>query len=523
MAQYLLVQARNTTRDESSMLLKVKIFNFGAKQRMAVVHPETAKNIQTDYSQLIKISCHQKDVQAQMIVSNELVQPDEIALSVELRQELEVDSGDFVNVTHRRRPQSLELIHQKRSGTPWSQADISAIVDEMKNGLYTDIELAYFTLTSMYVGLNMEEMVDLTKAVAHSGRMLSFDEPAYDKHSIGGIPGNTKVSLVIVPIVASAGLLIPKTSSRAITSPSGTADTFNVLADVKFEAEEVLEIAPRVRGMIFWGKPLNLAPLDDVLIEKVKHPLGLDPMDQMLSAIVAKKIAMGIDHMVWDLPVGKEAKLTSRSTAIEIGNRTVELCRKVGIEAEAALTYGEQPLGHGIGPALEAREALQVLQGKGATSTREKCLEIAGILLELGGKAPSGKGADLAAKILTSGKALTKMKEMVAAQGGEENISPEKIAIGSHSATLHSTRDGYVIGISNHAITRIARLAGCPSTLTAGVYLHKKLGDFVENGDPLLTIYSESETKLSEAMALAESINPISIEGAIIARIKGTT
>ncbi len=505
------------------MLLKVKHINIGGKQRVAVVHPETAKKIQTDYSQIVKISCHEKDVQAQMIISEEIIQVDEIALSTQLQSELNVKAGDHVNVTHRRRPQTLELIHRKRNGTPWKSTDIAAIVDEMKQGFYTDLELAYFTLTSMYVGLSMDEMVDLTKAVAQSGRMLDFDEPAYDKHSIGGIPGNTKVSLVIVPIIASAGLLIPKTSSRAITSPAGTADTFGVLADVEFEVEEVLEIAPKVRGMIFWGKPLNLAPLDDVLIERVKHPLGLDPMDQMLSAIVAKKFAIGIDHMVWDLPVGIEAKLTSRDTAIEIGNKAVELCRRIGIQAEAAVTYGEQPLGHGIGPALEAREALQVLQGKGATSTREKCLEIAGILLELGGKAPSGKGANLASKILESGKALEKMKEMVAAQGGDDNISPEKIPIGTHSAIIHSTRDGYVIGISNHAISRIARAAGCPSIHTAGIYLHKKLGDFVEEGDPLLTIYSESETKLSEAMALAESINPISIEGAIIARIRGTS
>lgn len=505
------------------MLLKVRVMNIKGKQQIAMVHPEVAQRIQTDQSQMVKISCHQRDALAQLFISEELVQPDEIVISVDLQAELAVNTGDLVNLSHRKRPQTLELIHRKGRGTPWQAADITALVDEMKQGLYTDLELAYFTLTSMYKGLNMDEMVELTKAVAQSGRMLDFDEPAYDKHSIGGIPGNTKVSLVIVPIVASAGLLIPKTSSRAITSPAGTADTFDVLADVEFEVEEVLELAPKVRGMIFWGKPLNLAPLDDVLIEKVKHPLGLDPMDQMLSAIVAKKLAMGIDHMVWDLPVGLEAKLTSRTTAVDIGNKAVELCRRVGIQAEAAVTYGEQPLGHGIGPALEAREALQVLEGKGATSTREKCLEVAGILLEMGRKAPPGKGAELASKLLESGRALAKMKEMIAAQGGSENMSSEKVPIGSHSATLHSTRDGYVIAISNHAISRIARLAGCPTTLTAGIYLHKKLGDFVNNGDPLLTIYSESETKLSEAMALAESINPISIEGAIIARIKDTS
>ncbi|MCK4895220.1 MAG: thymidine phosphorylase, partial [Candidatus Heimdallarchaeota archaeon] len=176
----------------------------------------------------------------------------------------------------------------------------------------------------------------------------------YDKHSIGGIPGN-KVSLIIVPTVAAAGLLIPKTSSRAITSPSGTADTMEVLCDVNFSSDEILEIAPKVRGMLVWGGTLDLSPLDEIVIHKVEQPLGIDPHSQMLASIFSKKVSTGVDHLVLDIPTGTGSKMPTREEAIQYAHESTELGRRLGIHIEAALSYGEQPLGKAVGPALEAR------------------------------------------------------------------------------------------------------------------------------------------------------------------------
>jgi AMP phosphorylase len=377
--------------------------------------------------------------------------------------------------------------------------------------------MAAFLMSEQFYGMDDDELLWLTRAMTESGTRIDFEKPVYDKHSIGGVPGN-KVALIIVPIVAAAGLLIPKTSSRAITSPSGTADTMSVLAPVEFSAQELQKIALQTNGAIVWGGGLNLAPADDAFIT-VEYPLQIDPEPQMIASIMSKKLAVGTDFLVLDLPTGEEAKILTSEDARRLGNKFVDLGAKLGIRVHCGVTYGGQPVGHAVGPALEAREALQTLEGAGPTSLVEKSTALAGLLLEMGGKANKGGGQDMARDILQSGQALKKMREIVEAQGGNSNIHSEKILVGTHVRRIAAPANGYVTHISNAGINQIARAAGAPIEKGAGVILFNKRGHKVAKDETILEIYAERESKLEEAYSIVTKLKPVTIEGMLLEEI----
>jgi len=446
--------------------------------------------------------------------THDLVQPGEVGILKEVQRELGVTSGRLVEVTSGVRPTSIRAIRKKMDGSPLNREEIQAIVRDLVSGRLADIDVAAFLVAEHIVGLSLEETVHLTRAIASEGRRIDFGDQVFDKHSIGGVPGN-KVSLLIVPIVAAAGLIIPKTSSRAITSPSGTADTMEVLAEVEFTSEELKEMVKRVGAAIVWGGSLNLAPADDLFI-RIEHPLQIDPRPQMIASIMAKKLSTGVDYLVLDLPTGQGCKVTTMEEARRLSHDFIHVGNELGIHVQCAITYGSQPVGHAIGPALEAREALETLMGGGPTSLIEKSTGLAGLLLEMGGIAARGHGREQAKDILASGKALEKMKEIIEAQNGNPEIKPEEIPIGSYCHNLLAPSDGYVATLNNRALVRIARAAGAPKFHGAGVYLHAKVGSKVRKGDPVLTIYSESEAKLTDALTIAKSLMPFTVEGMIL-------
>ncbi|MCG3217440.1 MAG: AMP phosphorylase [Candidatus Heimdallarchaeota archaeon] len=450
--------------------------------------------------------------------SGQIVNDLEVGLSDEDMDKLGVKTGVEISILGRRPPNSYQLIKKKFNNEVWTDKDMIEIVQDINKGQLTDMEVEVFTLAQQFLGLSMDELEVFARSIAETGEMIDFEESVFDKHSIGGIPGN-KVSLLIVPIIAAAGLLIPKTSSRAITSPSGTADTFEVLAPVEFSSSELLEIAPKVRGMIVWGGKMNMAQVDSILIDRVKKPLGIDPQSSFVASILATKLSMGVDHLIMDVPTGPETKMTTREKASDLGREFIEAGRRLNINVSAALTYGGQPLGRAIGPALEAKEALESLMSKGSSSLREKAIELSGILLEMGKQAPVGRGHKIAVDLLKSGKALAKMREIIAIQGGNPEIKPEEIPLGEHRHIIKAKNDGYIVTYSNQAINRIASTAGCPQHKGSGIILHNKLGDFVKIGDPVIEIFAEKSTKLTAAISLANQLPFYSVEGMILERI----
>ena len=499
--------------------LIVKEIDLTCEYNQVILNEKDFSKIKIDRGGKIQVKSINKTMIANSLTTMKLVSEGDIGLNDRIRKYLGVKEGDAVEVTAAKKPASIFLLKKKLHGEELTHSEMTEIVKDIVSMSLSPVEMSAFVLAQHYQESSMTEVEYLTRAIADTGIRIDFEEPVYDKHSIGGVPGN-KVSLLIVPIIASMGLLIPKTSSRAITSPSGTADTFEVLAPVNFSAEEIKKLVKKTKGCLVWGGTLNIAPADDILIEQVEYPLGIDPESQMLASIMSKKLAVGVDSLVLDVPIGANAKVKSKEAAAAISRKFVELGERLKIRVEVGLTYGDQPVGHTIGPALEAKEALEALMGVGtSTSIVEKSTSLAGILLEMSGLAGRGGGQHMASECLNSGKALEKMREIIGNQGGNPDVKPEDIPLGGETEDVPAPFSGYIVEVDNKALNQIARAAGAPEHKGAGIYLYKKRGGYVKKGEPLIKIYAERSSKLSEALAIANKTNPLTIEGMLLKRV----
>ncbi len=435
------------------------------------------------------------------VVTSDLLARDEAGLSEAAWRLLGAEPGDFVTVRHPLPLDSLGHVRAKVHGKRLDPDAITAIVRDIAAGLYADVELAAFLTASVGAGLDLDESVALTRAMIDVGKCIDWGQrPIADKHSVGGIPGN-RTSLIIVPIVASCGLLMPKTSSRAITSPAGTADTMETLAPVALDIAMMRRVVGKEGGCVVWGGAMLLSPADDVLI-RVSRPLDLDGEGQLVASILSKKAAAGSTHVVVDLPVGPTAKVRTAEAAYALSERLTLVGRAVGLEVLVVITDGSQPVGRGLGPALEARDAVAVLRGEqeAPRALRERSLGLAGHVLELSGKAPLGAGYVTARAVLDDGRAWRKFVAICEAQGGMRE--PPRA---SHMSVVAARRAGRVAEIDNRRLARIAKLSGAPQAPAAGIELHVRLGNRVDLGEPLFTVHAETPGELTYAMAYAHA------------------
>ena len=344
--------------------------------------------------------------------------------------------------------------------------------------------------------------------VKYGDRLKIKSYPLIDKHCIGGIPGN-RTTMIIVPIIAAAGYTIPKTSSRSITSPSGTADTMEVFSPVSFPISKMKSIINKAKGCIIWGGSLNLAPADDKIIN-VEKPLEIDAESQLLASIMAKKYSVSSSHILIDIPVGTDAKVKNKKKALDMKKKFEMIGKKLGKKIKVILTDGSQPVGNGIGPALEARDVLWVLRqdSKRPRDLEKKSLMMVSKIFEMVG---DKNGYLKALSILKSGKAYDKFIEIIKLQGGKE-IIPDDIVLGKYCCNLISPKSGTIKDIDNLKISRIARVAGAPVVKSAGLYLYCHKGSKVKKGDILLTVYTESKEKLKHAREVIKNKNIFDIK-----------
>ena len=351
-----------------------------------------------------------------------------VGVNEEIRKSLNLKTGSLVDVEISPFPKSLQFIRNKLSRKKLLYPEIYEIIKGIVNGNLNESEVAAFVTALHLQGIDLDEATSLSLAMVETGKQLKFRKKiVVDKHSIGGVPGD-KTTLLVVPIVAAAGLTIPKTSSRAITSAAGTADRAEVLMPVNLSSSELLRVVKRCNGCITWGGSLELAPADDIFVQ-TEYSLYIDPM--LLPSIISKKKAAGATHLVIDIPTGRGSKVKTIGEADSLAKDLIELAKRLNIRAHCVLTYGEQPIGFAVGPALEAKEALEVLMNKlFSPDLIEKTCNIAGSIFEMTGKK---NGYSLAKDILESGKAEKKLREIIGLQGGNSKISPDDIKIGSHS------------------------------------------------------------------------------------------
>lgn len=391
-------------------------------------------------------------------------------------------------------------VRAKVRGETLSSAQLHEIVRDLAAHRYSDVEVAAFLIACASF-LTADEALALTRAMVDVGRRLSWDRPVIvDKHSIGGIPGN-RTSPIVVAIVAAHGLLIPKTSSRAITSPAGTADTMEVLTRVELSEDDMHVVVDRCGGCLVWGGHVDLSPADDVLIS-VERPLAIDTPEQMVASILSKKAAAGSTHIVMDLPVGPYAKLRDPAAALRLRKLFEFVGSRLGLAIDVVSTDGAQPIGRGVGPVLEARDVIAVLEGRAdaPADLRDRALMLAGRVLEFDPMVSGGRGVERARELLDSGAAMARLEMIVAAQGP----SPLRNQIGSHAYEVTARHGGWVEAIDCLRVAQIARLAGAPTDAGAGLDILKRKGDAVRAGEPLYRIHGVDDADFAFAREAAD-------------------
>lgn len=442
-----------------------------------------------------------------IVYGDELLGDGEVGLSEAAWTRLAITDSKLATLTHTRALDSMSHVRSKIYGNRLNRDGMFEIVGDIVAGNYSDIHLAAFLTASAGNRLDLDEMTYLTDAMVQAGGRIDWaaltGQPhprIMDKHCLGGLPGN-RTTPIVVSIAAANGLVIPKTSSRAITSPAGTADTMETLTRVTLTESEMRTVVEKEGACLVWGGAVSLSPADDILI-RVERALDIDSEGQMVASVLSKKIAAGSNHVLIDIPVGATAKVRSPQAAQHIAYHFEKVGEALGIKVRTLITDGSQPVGNGIGPALEARDVLAVLGNTpdAPEDLRHRAIQVAGALLEMGEVAAHGEGEALARETLLSGRALNKLRAICEAQGGF--LTPQ---LARYTRTINAERNGIVGFINNRLVARLAKLAGAPAAKGAGVYLHTHLGCRVERGEVMMTVYAETPGELAYALEFYDS------------------
>jgi len=432
-------------------------------------------------------------------VENDWLAEHEAGLSEAAWARLDLAEGEPLRIRHAPTVLSFGDVRRRIYGGRLDERAFTAIVGDISGGRYSDIHLATFLSACSTLPLDRDEMIHLTRAMVDEGDRLSWPtNPIVDKHCVGGLPGN-RTTPIVVAIVASLGLVMPKTSSRAITSPAGTADVMETLAPVDLDLARIRRVVEAEGACLAWGGAVHLSPADDILI-RIERALDIDTEGQLVASVLSKKIAAGATHVVFDLPVGPTAKVRSPEAARSLSQNLSAAAAAFGLRSRCVITDGSQPVGRGLGPALEARDVLAVLQNAAAApeDLRERALALAGAALELAGTAREGEGRAMALRALVSGQAWAKFQRICEAQGGMR--VPPRAPL---TRVWPARGSGRLVRIDNRKISRLAKLTGAPDDKAAGVELHVRLSDVIAAGQPLLSLHAEAEGRLDYAMEYA--------------------
>lgn len=478
---------------------KIKIKTGGIN--IAVLHEDTAHQMDLHVGDRLRLKSDRSTITCLLDITKDHFPSRKIGLFAEAYDALNIEADDMVEIKAADKPRSLLYIREKLDGKRLSAGQLNEIVRDIVHGDLSEVEMTYFVSACYDHGLNDDETAALTRAIVRNGKKLEFKgKIVADKHCIGGVPGN-RVTPIVVPLIVAAGILMPKTSSRAITSPAGTADAVESVCNVTINAHRLMKIAKSVGGFMVWGGGVDLAAADDRMI-KIRNPMSLDPEGMLLASIMAKKHSVSANHVLIDIPVGPGVKIKDPKHAQHLKQRFLKIGNMLGMKVKVIITDGKQPIGQGIGPLLEMIDVMKILKNEAdaPADLREKALMESGILLELTGKAAKGRGRKMAEEILKSGRAWRKFQQIINAQGKKRIPKLAK-----YSAKVAAKQTGRVKAIENKTIAHLARIAGAPKDAAAGLFLHKKINDRVKKGEALYTIYASSEDRLKYALEFAKN------------------
>ena len=416
----------------------------------------------------------------------------------------------------------VDVIRKKRDGQELSRAEIESLIEGYTRGTIPDYQVAAWLMAGVLRGFTRQETAALTEAMLHSGEVLDLSEfspKKVDKHSTGGV--GDKTSLVLAPVVAAGGLLVPMISGRGLGHTGGTLDKLESIPgfNVHLSLAEFRRVL-RGCGCSMMGQTEEIAPADRKLYALRDVTGTVESPNLICASIMSKKLAEGIDALLLDVKTGSGAFVKREEQAELLAELMVETGERMGKRVVALITDMDQPIGHKVGNALEVDEVLEILRGNGPSDLRQLCLELAAWMFQLGGVSDGlAEGRKIAAQLIDSGRGLEKFREMVELQGGDLSVidHPAKLPRASGSQELLSPAKGYVAAIESETIGIAGVILGGGRERkedsvdpSVGIVLHKKVGDAVGHGEPLATLYYNSEPRAARARPLIEQSYRIS-------------
>jgi AMP phosphorylase len=487
------------------MELKVKLLKWSAGSPVAMLNSKTAEKIGVHSMDRISLKCAKGEMATIIDTIGTVVKENEIAVSTEIRDALSLKKSQKLEVNLAPSPESLISIKSKLNSNTLSEKQIYLIIQDIVDNNLSEAEIALFVSAMYKQGMDFKETVSLINAILKTGNKLDLNSKyVVDKHSIGGIPGN-RTTPIIVAVCAAAGLIMPKSSSRAITTSAGTADVMETIAKIEFSIKDLKKIVKKTNGCLIWGGGLGMVPADSKII-KIEKKLGIDPEAQLLASIMSKKLALGANYIIIDIPYGKTAKVNKKK-ALDLKKKFEKLGKHFKKKLKVLLTKADQPMGIGVGPTLELKDVIAVLDPKkqGPKDLEEKSLFLASELLKM------TKKGDLktAQEILHSGKAYEKFKQIIKSQGGK---IPNALPQAKYTKAIKSKKAGTIKEIDNKKINNLGRAAGAPVDKLAGLEIHHEVGCNIKRKEPLVTIHAESRSRLRQAIKFYKKERPILVK-----------
>jgi pyrimidine-nucleoside phosphorylase len=408
---------------------------------------------------------------------------------------------------------AVDIIIKKRDRQELTGEEIRFFVAGIADGSVPDYQAAAWAMAVLLNGMTPREVTELTLAIAHSGEVLDMSDMvkiAVDKHSTGGV--GDKTSLVVLPAVAACGLPVGKMSGRGLGFSGGTLDKMESIPGYRVDlSTEEFERQLKDIGLVLCGQSKDLAPADGKLYALRDVTGTVQSIPLIASSVMSKKIAGGAQAIVLDVKVGNGAFMENLKDARELADLMVKIGQLAGRKVTTLLSDMNQPLGHAVGNALEVREAIDTLRGGGPADFREHCLHVAAHMLVLGEVTDSLAAArSLAEKSIADGSALAKFRQLVIAQGGDVSYvdDPDKLPKAELVEVVTAPRSGTLEQVQARAVGEASVALGAgraqkgdPLDYAVGFVIHHKVGDKIEKGEPLFTVYASDKAKLNEAIA----------------------
>ncbi len=443
----------------------------------------------------------------EIIEDDGILATNELGLNNEAFKLINLPEGADVSLTIAPQPPSIPFIKRKMLGNILSETEYVAIINDISNHRYSNIDTAAFLIATGSF-MTAPETLSLTQSLV-GNKVFHWDNEniVVDHHCLGGIPGN-KTDIIITAIIAAYGMPILKTASRSITSCAGVADTFSVLANVDLDEQKIRQLIENERGVIV---DYNTLPLVSAckMLSSIERTLGISQQHNIVSEILAIKLASGVTNLVLDIPVGPTSRIKSIENAVQIRKLVEYIGDMLSLKIDAVITDGSEPIGYGVGAVLEARDVMKVLRNRddAPQDLREKSLFLAGRILEFDPKLRGGQGYLVAKEILQSGRALEAINRIIYNQG-----KAPQARLGNLTREITATRSGIVDSINNQRITHLGILAGAGQYPGAGFDLLKKVGDSVSAGEPLYIIHSTNSNDFAMANSAIDSDNGYEIK-----------